>query len=251
MAVNGLELEIQGDVRKQTDALQKVFLETLGWKGIRKLEQFATVNAARALAPYVRAAAPTDSKALAKAVRGRKSRITRPGAVVGPVGGRRGVWYGWLTVKGVKPHRIPKLTGGQQAGQAVNAALDRLGAGHSIFGPTPGFLHPGTRGDNFVIETVAAKIQVGKDAMAATIVLLLNDEAKRNQVLGLETSYKNKTASRWQSEPWGRYWKDADYLETVLGSKKKGTRPRETIVTTGTVQGALMKRTIMGIKAAR
>lgn len=251
MAVNGLELEIQGDVRKQTDALQKVLLETLGWKGIRKLEQFATVNAARALAPYVRAAAPTDSKALAKAVRGRKSRITRPGAIVGPVGGKRGTWYGWLVVKGTKAHRIPKLTGGQQAGQAVNRTLDRLGAGHSIFGPTPGFLHPGTRGDNFVINTVAAKIQVGKDAMAATIVLLLNDTAKRNQVLGLEASYKNKTASRWQSEPWGRYWKDADYLETVLGSKKKGTRPKDTIVTTGTVDGALMKRTIMGIKAAR
>jgi hypothetical protein len=251
VAVNGLELEIQGDVRKQTDALQKVFLETLGWKGIRKLEQFATVNAARALAPYVKAAAPTDSKQLAKSVRGRKSKITKPGAVVGPVGGRKGAYYAWMVVKGTSAHRIPKLTGGQRAGAAANAALDRLGAGHSIFGPTPGFLHPGVRGDNFVIETVAAKIQVGKDAMAATIVLLLNDTAKRNQVLGLEASYKNKTAARWQSEPWGRYWKDADYLETVFGSNQKGTRRRETVVTKGTVDGALMKRTIMGIKAAR
>jgi len=251
VAVNGLELEIQGDVRKQTDALQKVFLETLGWKGIRKLEQFATVNAARALAPYVRAAAPTDSKQMAKSVRGRKSKITKPGAVVGPVGGRKGAYYSWMVVKGTRAHRIPKLTSGQQAGQAVNAALDRLGAGHSIFGPTPGFLHPGVRGDNFVIETVAAKIQVGKDAMAATIVLLLTDEAKRNQVLGLETSYKNKSAARWQSEPWGRYWKDADYLETVFGSNRKGTRPKGTVVTKGTVDGALMKRTIMGIKSAR
>jgi hypothetical protein len=251
VAVNGLELEIQGDVRKQTDALQKVFLETLGWKGIRKLEQFATVNAARAFAPYVRAAAPTDSKQLAKSVRGRKSKITKPGAVVGPVGGRKGAYYAWMVVKGTSAHRIPKLTGGQRAGAAANAALDRLGAGHSIFGPTPGFLHPGVRGDNFVIETVAAKIQVGKDAMAATIVLLLNDTAKRNQVLGLEASYKNKTAARWQSEPWGRYWKDADYLETVFGSNQKGTRRRETVVTKGTVDGALMKRTIMGIKAAR
>lgn len=251
MAVNGLELEIQGDVRKQTEALQKVFLETLGWKGIRKLEQFATVNAARALAPYVKAAAPTDSKQLAKSVRGRKSRITRPGAIVGPVGGKKGAWYGWLIVKGIRPHRIPKLTGGQQAGQAVRSTLDRLGAGHSIFGPTPGFMHPGVRGDNFVINTVAAKIQVGQDAMAATIVLLLNDEAKRNQVLGLEASYKNKTASRWQSEPWGRHWKDADYLESVFGSVSKGTRSKDTIVTKGTVDGALMKRTIMGIKQAR
>jgi hypothetical protein len=251
VAVNGLELEIQGDVRKQTDALQKVFLETLGWKGIRKLEQFATVNAARAFAPHVRAAAPTDSKQLAKSVRGRKSKITKPGAVVGPVGGRKGAYYAWMVVKGTSAHRIPKLTGGQRAGAAANAALDRLGAGHSIFGPTPGFLHPGVRGDNFVIETVAAKIQVGKDAMAATIVLLLNDTAKRNQVLGLEASYKNKTAARWQSEPWGRYWKDADYLETVFGSNQKGTRPRGTVVTKGTVDGALMKRTIMGIKSAR
>lgn len=251
MAVNGLEVQIQGDVRRQTEALQKVFLETLGWKGIRKLEQFATVNAARALAPYVKAAAPTDSKQLAKAVRGRKSRITRPGAIVGPVGGKKGAWYGWLVVKGTREHRIPKLTGGQQAGQAVNRALDRIGAGHSIFGPTPGFLHPGVRGNNFVIETVAAKIEVAKDAMAATIVLLLTDTAKRNQVLGLEASYKNKTAARWQREPWGRYWKNADYLESVFGSNQKGTRPKGTIVTTGTVDGALMKRTIMGIKNAR
>lgn len=109
MAVNGLELEIQGNVRQQTEALQKVFLETLGWKGIRKLEQFATVNAARALAPYVRDAAPTDSKFLAKNVRGRRSRITRPGAIVGPVGGKKHAWYSWFVVKGTKPHTIPKI----------------------------------------------------------------------------------------------------------------------------------------------
>jgi len=36
MAVNGLELEIQGDVRRQTELLQKTFLESLGWKGVRK-----------------------------------------------------------------------------------------------------------------------------------------------------------------------------------------------------------------------
>jgi hypothetical protein len=251
VAVNGLEVQIQGDVRRQTDALQKVLLETLGWKGIRKLEQFATVNAARALAPHVRAAAPTDSKTLAKAVRGRKSRITKPGAVVGPVGGRKGAYYGWLVVKGTKPHRIPKLTGGQKAGAAINARLDRMGAGHSIFGPTPGFLHPGTRGDNFVMNTVAAKIGVAQDAMAATIVLLLTDTAKREHVLGLEASYKNQTATRWQAEPWARHWKDADYLESVFGSVSKGTRPKNVHVTKDSIDGALMKRTIMGIKNAR
>jgi hypothetical protein len=101
------------------------------------------------------------------------------------------------------------------------------------------------------METVAAKITVAQDAMAATIVLLLNDTAKRNQVLGLEASYKNKTAARWQREPWGRYWKNADYLESVFGSNAKGTRPKGTNVTTGSVDGALMKRTIMGIKNAR
>lgn len=251
MAINGLEVQIQGNVRKQTEALQKVFLETLGWKGIRKLEQFATVNAARALAPYVRAAAPEHSKLMAKVIRGRKSRLTKPGAIVGPVGGRKGAWYSWFVVKGVNPHRIPKLTAGQKAGAAINARLDRIGAGHSIFGPTPGFLHPGTRGDNFVVKATAANINKAEDAMAATIVLLLTDTAKREQVLGLEASYKNKTASRWQAEPWGRHWKDADYLESVFGSNAKGTRPKNLNVTKDSIDGALMKRTIMGIKNAR
>lgn len=209
MAVNGLELEIQGDVRKQTEALQKTFLETLGWKGVRKLEQFATVNAARALAPYVRDAAPEDSKSLAKSVRGRRSKITRPGAVVGPVGGKRGAWYAWLVVKGTKPHTIPKITA------------------RNLFSTTKVIEHPGTRGNNFIIQTVERKIKVGQDAMAKTIVLLMTDVAKRNKVLGLEIEYANGTATKFQSEQALRHWNKPDFIGPLTPLQAEGKRRRE------------------------
>ena len=161
MAKAAVEIELQGNVRAEAEALQKAFLNSLGWKGVRKLEQFATVNAARALAKPVREKAPTDLGGLAKSVRGRRSRITRPGAIVGPVAGKKYAWYAWFVVKGTKPHTIPRVT-------AANLFSDRK------------FIeHPGTRGDNFVIEAVEANIQLAKDAMSKTIVLLLNDEAMR------------------------------------------------------------------------
>ena len=209
MAVNGLELEIQGDVRRQTEALQKVFLESLGWKGVRKLEQFATVNAARALAPYVRDAAPTDSKGLAKSVRGRRSKITRPGAVVGPVGGKKGAWYAWLVVKGTRPHTIPKITA------------------RNLFTTQKVIEHPGTRGDNFVIKTVERKIKVGQDAMAKTIVLLMTDVAKRNKVLGLEIEYANGTATKFQQEEALKKWNKPDFVGPLTPLQAEGKRRRE------------------------
>jgi hypothetical protein len=210
MAVNGLELEIQGDVRRQTEALQKTFLETLGWKGVRKLEQFATVNAARALAPYVRDAAPEDSKGLAKSVRGRRSKITRPGAVVGPVGGKRGAWYAWLVVKGTRPHTIPKITA------------------RNLFSTTKVIEHPGTRGNNFIINTVERKIKVGQDAMSKTIVLLMTDVAKRNKVLGLEIEYANGTATKFQSEQALRHWDKPDFVGPLTPLQAFARGKRET-----------------------
>lgn len=194
MAKASIEIALQGNVRGEAAALQKAFLNSLGWKGVRKLEQFATVNAARALAPSVRAAAPTDTRQLAKNVRGRRSRITRPGAIVGPVGGKKHSWYAWFVVKGTSPHTIPKVT-------AANLFSDRT------------FIeHPGTRGSNFVIEAVEANIQVAKDAMAKTIVLLLNDEAMRAKVLGLEIEYANGTATKFQAESALRQWNKPDFI---------------------------------------
>ena len=205
MAKASVEIVLQGNVRAEAEALQKAFLNSLGWRGVRKLEQFATVNAARALAPYVRAKAPADTGQLAKSVRGRRSRITRPGAIVGPVAGKKQSWYAWFAVKGTKPHTIPKVT-------AANLFSDRK------------FIeHPGTRGSNFVIEAVEANIQVAKDAMAKTIVLLINDEAMRAKVLGLEIEYANGTATKFRSESALRNWNKPDFIGplTPLQSEAK------------------------------
>lgn len=205
MAKASVEIVLQGNVRAEAEALQKAFLNSLGWKGVRKLEQFATVNAARALAPYVRDKAPTDTGQLAKSVRGRRSRITRPGAIVGPVAGKKQSWYAWFAVKGTKAHTIPRVT-------AANLFSDRK------------FIeHPGTRGSNFVIEAVEANIQVAKDAMAKTIVLLINDEAMRAKVLGLEIAYANGTATKFQSENALRQWNKPDFIGplTPLQSEAK------------------------------
>ena len=194
MAKNSIEIQLQGNVRAEAEALQKAFLNSLGWKGVRKLEQFATVNAARALAKPVRDKAPKDLGALAKNVRGRRSRITRPGAIVGPVAGKKHAWYSWFVVKGTKPHTIPKIT-------AAN-----------LFSERKFIEHPGTRGNNFVIEAVEGNIQLAKDAMAKTIVLLLNDEAMRAKVLGLEIEYANGTATKFQQEQALRNWNKPDFI---------------------------------------
>lgn len=207
MAKGAVEIELQGNVRAQTDALEKAFLNSLGIRGVRKLQQFATVNAARALAPKVRAKAPTDTGGLAKSVRGRRSRITRPGAIVGPVAGKKYAWYSWYVVKGTKPHTIPKVTAG------------------NLFSDRKFIEHPGTRGSNFVIEAVEANIQLAKDAMAKTIVLLLNDEAKRNMVLGLEIEYANGTATKFQAEM-PKYDKP-DYVGPLTPLQAEGKRRRE------------------------
>ena len=206
MAKGTIEIELQGNVRAEAQALQNVFLNSLGWRGVRKLEQFATVNAARALAKPVREKAPKDLGGLAKSVRGRRSRITRPGAIVGPVAGKKHAWYAWFVVKGVKPHTIPKVTAG------------------NLFSDRKFIEHPGTRGDNFVIDAVEANIQLAKDAMAKTIVLLINDEAMRNKVLGLEIEYANGTATKFQSEQALRQWNKPDFIGPLTPLQAEGKR---------------------------
>ena len=206
MAKAAVEIVLQGNVRAEAEALQKAFLNSLGWKGVRKLEQFATVNAARALAKPVRANAPKDLGGLAKSVRGRRSRITRPGAIVGPVAGKKYAWYSWFVVKGTRPHTIPKVTAG------------------NMFSDRKFIEHPGTRGDNFVIEAVEANIQLAKDAMAKTIVLLLNDEAMRAKVLGLEIEYANGTATKFQREQSLQQWNKPDFVGPLTPLQAEGKR---------------------------
>jgi hypothetical protein len=48
--------------------------------------------------------------------------------------------------------------------------------------------------------------------MAKTIVLLLNDEAMRAKVLGLEIEYANGTATKFQAESALRQWNKPDFI---------------------------------------
>ena len=218
-----LELKLQGQIRQESEALQKAFLNTLGWKGVRKLEQFAVVNAARAYAPYVRAAAPKDIGGLAKSVRGRRSRYQRPGAIVGPTQGKKQAWYSRFVIYGTRPHTIPKTTA---VGRSVGAALDRAGAGHSVF--LQGKIkHPGSRGNNFVFPAVESHYQKGADAFGATVVLLLNDEAKRAKVLGLEIEYANGTAAKWQGNPALKQWNKPDFVGPLTPLQAFGRSKQE------------------------
>jgi hypothetical protein len=84
--------------------------------------------------------------------------------------------------------------------------------------------HPGTRGNNFVIEAVEANIQLAKDAMSKTIVLLLNDEAMRAKVLGLEIEYANGTATKFQTESALRQWNKPDFVGPLTPLQAEGKR---------------------------
>lgn len=219
MAKNMLELSIQGDVRRDAQRLWDTFESTLGQKGVRKLEVFATVNAARALAPFVREAAPDDHGLMKKSVRGRRSRYNKSGAIVGPVAGKKAAWYAWFVVRGTKPHRIPKLF-------SANTLKLKHGLkyGWNVFNHVD---HPGVTGNNFVDRAVEQNLEKGRDAFGATIALMFRDEAFRTKVVGFEVAYKNKTAAQWQSQPWGRNWKNADYLDPIhaVFSERKDNTP--------------------------
>jgi len=206
MAKSALEIVIKGDVQREAQNLWDAFESTLGQKGVRKLEKFATVNAARALAPFVRDAAPSRHGLLKKSVRGRRSRLISTGAVVGPVGGKKHAWYGWWVVRGTKPHRIPK------PGVAGRVTLLFGGQLHHSSD------HPGSKTNNFVDRAIAAHLSAGQDAFGATIALIFASEAFRKKILGLEIEYANKSAARWQGDKTMKYWNRPDYVEPLPGT---------------------------------
>jgi hypothetical protein len=184
MAKTGIEVRIQGNVREQTNRLVRAFGQTLGWSGIRKLEQFATVNAARALQPDVKSAAPDgDSGKLAKAVVARRSRLTKPGAIVGPKQGKSGAFYARFVVYGTRAHAIPKAD--------RTAYLFFSGAVRSRV------KHPGARADNFVTQTAERQIDKAERAYTATVQALLEDAALRERVLGFEVRYRSGYNRAW------------------------------------------------------
>jgi hypothetical protein len=245
-----LEIKLQGQIRAEAKALQDAFLNTLGWKGVRKLEQFAVVNAARAYAPYVRAAAPKDIGGLAKSVRGRRSRYQKPGAIVGPTQGKKQAWYSRFVIYGAKPHTIPRTNA---VAQAINRRLDAAGAGYSVFDQGR-IKHPGAKRNNFVIPAVEQNYQKGADAFGATVVLLLNDEAKRAKVLGLEIEYANGTAAKWQGNPALRNWNKPDFvgpltpLQAYARSKREASDKIKAIAASGRAQQLRQDARVFGIR---
>lgn len=245
-----LEIQLQGQIRAEAKALQDVFLKTLGWKGVRKLEQFAVVNAARAYAPYVRQAAPKDVGNLAKSVRGRRSRYQRPGAIVGPTQGKKQAWWARFVIYGARPHTIPKTNA---VGKAVNRRLDAAGVGYSIFDQGK-IQHPGTPRNAFVHTAVEQHYQVGADAFGATVVLLLNDEAKRAKVLGLEIEYANGTAAKWQGNPALKNWNKPDFigpltpLQAFARGKREADDKIKAIAASARVQRLRQDAKVFGIR---
>jgi hypothetical protein len=206
MAQNLLELKIQQDVLREAQNLWDTFESTLGQRGVRKLEKFATVNAARALAPYVKAEAPQHTGLLAKSIRGRRSRLIGTGAVVGPVGGAKHAWYGWFVVRGTTPHRMPKQGTIGKIALMFNAEII-----HSVE-------HPGNKANNFVDRAVAAHIQVGQDAFGATIALIFQSEQFRHKILGMEIMYANRTPRDWAHDKTMQFWDKPDYVEPLPGT---------------------------------
>jgi hypothetical protein len=149
-----------------------------------------------------------------QSVRGRRSRITRPGGIVGPVAGKKGAWYAWWTVKGTKPHSL----------KAKQSATRRVA--ETLSGITNPLNHPGTPGSNWVEATVVAYKEKALDAFGATVTLLMEDQAARNKVLGLEVAYANQSAAVWQSQPYMRHWKNAEYMEGVKSASSMSGKNR-------------------------
>lgn len=230
MAKNALEISIKGNVAAGAQGLWDTFNQSIGKAGVRKLEQFATVNAARALQPDVRDAAPRDQGALAKSIRGRRSRITRPGAIVGPVAGKKGAWYAWFVVRGTRPHDMPKTSATRRAAMFFDGALHQR------------VKHPGMSPNNFVERAVAANIHKANEAYGGTVVLMLRDAAFRNKVLGLAAQYAGQTAAQWQSKPFGRHWKNADWVEPFHTAIRRPTTSNAEISATGRMRDQYMRQ---------
>jgi hypothetical protein len=80
---------------------------------------------------------------------------------------------------------------------------------------------------------VEKNIQQVQDAIGATIVMLINDEAKRNRVLGLQAEYAGQKAEGWKTKPWAQDYKNPDKMEKVnIGSNprvRSGARPSGTM----------------------
>jgi hypothetical protein len=188
MPINPLEITIQKEVVSEIQRLQKALGAAFSPRELNRMAQFATVNAAKAVQDEVRAAAPTNSGLMAKKVKARRSRITRPGAIVGPIQGKKGAWYSKFVIYGTKKHVIYGNVGtAVTARDAVFHPLKLL-SGAVVAKAN----HPGARADHFVTETAWRNIAQARDAYGATIARLITDEQFRGMVVGLQAKYATR-----------------------------------------------------------
>ena len=185
-----LEITIQQDVvLREIKNLQDALGNAFHPRELDKMAQFATVNAARALQDSVRRESPDRSGFMHKQVKGRRSRLTRPGAIVGPVGGKKGAWYAKFVVYGTKAHRIYGSVGGKAdfLGASINKPLKLL-SGQTV----NAVRHPGAQSNNFVVRASERNIDRATDAYVASMAKFMTDDHFRQKVVGLNAYYRSR-----------------------------------------------------------
>lgn len=185
-----LEITIQQDVvLREIKNLQDALGNAFHPRELDKMAQFATVNAARALQDSVRRESPDRSGFMDKQVKGRRSRLTRPGAIVGPVGGKKGAWYAKFVVYGTKAHRIYGSVGGKAdfLGASINKPLKLL-SGQTV----NAVRHPGAQSNNFVVRASERNIDRATDAYVASMAKFMTDDHFRQKVVGLNAYYRSR-----------------------------------------------------------
>ncbi len=111
MAEGGINFTLKVDPKFK--AYELGFLEGSNPTAYRRLMSFATVNAARTYSKPIKALAPRGKSGnLAKGVKARAGRYSKPSAVVGPLfagrGSKKNPWYRWIVVKGTSGRRKTK-----------------------------------------------------------------------------------------------------------------------------------------------
>lgn len=190
MARSPLEISIKEDVvLREIRNLQQALGDAFNPRELDKMAQFATVNAARALQDSVRDESPDLTGFMDKKVKGRRSRLTRPGAIVGPVGGKKGAWYAKFVVYGTRAHRIYGSVGGKAdlLGAAINKPL-KLISGQTV----NAVRHPGAQSNNFVVRAAERNIDRATDAYTASMAKFMTDDHFRQKVVGLQATYRSK-----------------------------------------------------------
>ena len=160
-ANNSLVLQIKTD--KAYDNLMLGFYAADNPSGFKRMQSFATLNAARKMLQPMKQAAPTGTTTtnpgrLKKNVKARGVRFNRPGAVVGVKRGKNDAWYAWFVTAGRSGRRTTKR--GLVSVQPVS-------------------------GRPFVSDTVkrGGIIDSAMEAYSATVEKFLNDGAFRNTIM--------------------------------------------------------------------